>query len=218
MNRLSGHTILELVIATLVFSLFLFGAFTMFSFCLKNYRLIDTRSQAQNQAEIALSRIVSDLLSSDISSMVIGTSAEEYMVFETAIDPNTHEFKRDMKDPLWQGYVLYYTYPRDPNSIEKKLLRKYVPHTQTTTAKEMTSIALYLTGSCNSGEELRTVARDIYDLEIGINSNSYMVDINLVTWKSFSERRLAYQKDFSDNVARETVRLNMSVMLRNTRF
>jgi len=192
--------------------------FAILNFGFKNFRLINTKGEAQSQAEVALGRISSDLLTSDIKSMVIGTAIDNYMVFDTAIDPNTNLFVKDGKHPLWQGFVLYYTYSPDPNAICKKLMRKYVPHDHLTSPSKMTNIALYLTDTYNDfeKEELRIVAKDIYGLEISHHTNNLMVDIALVTWKDFLEERMAYQKDFSDVVAKETVRLKVSVLPRNT--
>ena len=213
-----GHTVLEMIIAVLIFSLFLFGTFAILSYSLKNYRLLDTRSEAQGQAEFAMTRVVKDLINTDISSLSIGTLEEEYMVFETAVDPNSQKFQKDLGLPLWQGYILYYTFPRDPNAVDKKLLKKYVPlGTSTTRAKKLTDIGLYLTDTFNPGEDLRTVAKNIYDLEFSIQDNEYIVDIYLVTIKKFSARRLAYDKDFADDAGQNKVKLKLSVMPRNSK-
>lgn len=216
-----GHTVLEMIIAIMVFSLFLFGLFAMMDFGFKNYRLIDTKGQAQGQAEVALARIASDLMTTDTDSLVVGTAMEEYLVFDTAVNPDTNAFEKDGRYPLWQGYVMYYTSPRTPGSINKKLMRKFIPHSKITTSQKMNqfaTMALYLTDTYNEleHEELRIVARDIYSLTVTENSNNLIVNISLVTWKDFSEKRLAYTKNFSDAVAQETVNLKLSIMPRNT--
>lgn len=213
-----GHTVLEMIIAVMVFSLFLFGVFAMLDFGFKNYRLIDTKGEAQGQAEVALGRIAGDLMTTDINSLVIGTAQEEYLVFDTAVNRDTNEFESDGKYPLWQGFVMYYTYPA--GSMNKKLMRKYIPHVPITMAQKMNqfaTMALYLTDTYNEleEEELRIVARDIYALNITY-TDKFIINIGLVTWKDFSEKRLAYTKNFSDNVAQETVNLKLSVMPRNT--
>lgn len=214
-----GHTLMEMVISIIVFSLFLMAAFLVFSFGLKTWKLIETKSDAQMQAELAMDRIINDLKSTDISSLVMGTSEEMYIVFETAwSDPSVPnpEFHKLGGYPEWQGYLLYYTCPDDTSTSEKKLLRKFVPHTPDTTAREMTDIHLYLVDTFNPGEDLRVVARNIYNLEFNSGINNFTVDIRLVTKKSFSEKRLAYEKDFSDNVAIDFVTLTASVVPRNT--
>lgn len=100
-------------------------------------------------------------------------------------------------------------------------MRKFIPHENRTTPKkiDIAKMSSYLTDTPplpSSGEELRTVARNIYSLDIAVNSNKYIVDLSIVTWKKFSETRLAYDKDFSDNVAQESVTLKASVMPRNS--
>jgi len=212
----SGYTILELVMAISIFSIFMIGVFSVFSFGLKSWKLVETKNDSQQQAEVALARILSDLKSSDISSLVTG---DEYIAFETAwSDPNAPDsnFKKLGGYPLWQGYILYYTFPRNPNSADKKLLRKYICHTPAISPMKMTDISIYLTDNPVNGENLRTVARNIYSLDAGIGTNNFVVDIILRTEKKFSEKRLAYEKDFSDDVGNDIVTLKASVSPRNT--
>ncbi len=213
----SGHSLMEMIITVLVFNLFLIGAFAVFSYGLKNWKLIETKSDVQNQAEIAMGRLLSDIISTDIATLVTGNSPVKYVAFESSVTSSGNVEKSN--DALvWKGYVLYYTSPSDNGKPQKKLLRKYIPHADRTTPKKinLTQMSLYLTDTCNTGEELKTVARNIYDMDISINPNKYIVDISLVTWKKFSETTLAYDKDFSKNVGQERVTLRASVMPRNT--
>ena len=217
MRKDKGHTVLELMIAFAVFSMFLLGIFAVINFGLKNYRLIDMKSEIRGSAQVAMGRILGELKSTDITSLVMGPAEEEYMVFETAVDPVTHKLEIVDRVPQWQGYVLYYTFPRDPNATDKMLFRKYVPHTPRTLAKKMTSIALYLNDTTNTGEELTTVTRNIYDMDISISTDGFVVNLDLTTNTDFADRRLAYQKDFSDDVAKGRFKVSASVMPRNTK-
>ncbi len=210
-----GYSILEMALAISLFSIFMAAVFSVFSYGFKSWKLIETKSDSQLQAEVALARIVSDLKSSDISSVVTG---DEYVAFETAwSDPNeTVTFKKLGGYPLWQGYILYYTFPRDSDAVNKKLLRKYINHSASGLATRMTDIDMYLTDNSVNDENLRTVARNIYDLQITTGTNRFIVDIILKTEKKFSEKRLAYEKDFSDNIAVDIVTLKASISPRNT--
>jgi hypothetical protein len=217
MKKITGNTLSEMLVGLIILGLFLTGAFIVFNFGLKNYGLINTKNETLNQAQIAVARMAKDVISTDISTLVIGTSQEEYMVFETAISPLDDKFKKDTNLPFWQGHILYYTYPRTVGTIDKKLMRKFVPHTGSTMPVEMTGIGSgnYLTNTYNTGEKLVTAARNIYDLDISI-SNNYIVDIKLVTWKKFTDIKLAYDKDFNKNLVNDTVVIKVSVMPRNT--
>lgn len=215
----TGHSLMEMLMVVIVFSLFLCGAFVVFSYGLKNYRLIDVKNETQNQAVVSVGRMMNDLLLTDISSLVHGTAMEEYMSFETAINISDNEFKKLSGSPYWQGYILYYTLPRDPSATEKDLIRKYVPlPAPDTMAKQMLSTVTYLTSAAGTGEKINTIARGIYDLDISINSDRSVVNIVLVVKKKFSAQKLAYDKDFSQEVGNDTVTIKASVMPRNTMY
>lgn len=219
LKKNSGHTVLELIMAVLLFGLFMLGAFSIFSFGLKNWRLMETKNDARMQALVAIGKITKDLKSTDISSLVIGAAKDEYLVFETAFsDPTSPDpiFHKNGGYPEWQGYVLYYTYPRDPNAVDKELMRKFVPHPPGTVAKVMTDIHLYLLDTALPGEDLRVIARNIYDLEFSNGNNDLIIDIELTTRKNFTEKRLAYQKDFTGDPGVELVVIKSSVIPRNT--
>jgi len=212
-----GHSLMEMIMVVIIFSLFLFGAFMVFSYGLKNYRLIDVKNETQNQAVVSVGRIMNDLILTDISSLVYGTAVEEYMSFETAISDN--EFKKLSGAPYWQGYILYYTYPGNPSATEKDLMRKYVTlSSPDTMPKQMLNTFSYLTSTAGTGEKINTIARGIYDLEISIDSEKSIVNITLVVKKRFSAKKLAYDKDFSENAGNDTVMIKASVMPRNTMF
>lgn len=218
-----GHTVLELVMAILIFSIFLACAFAVFSYGLKNWKLVETKGDVQNQAEVAMGRILSELTATDITTLIHNnTPPVSYVVFETALNSSTGAVEKENALIVWKGYVLYYTSPSDSGKPDKKLLRKYIPHENRTTPKQidLAKMSLYLTDSYNTGEELRTVARNIYSLDITINPNKYIVDLSIVTRKKFYEKkpggRLAYDKDFSDNAGQESVTLKASVMPRNS--
>lgn len=212
-----GHTLMEMLMAILVFNLFLIGAFAVFSYGLKSWKLVETKGDVQNQAEVAMGRMLSDLISTDITTLVTGNSPVKYVAFESAVNSSGNVEKLNASI-LWKGYILYYTSPSDAGKPSKKLLRKYIPHDDRTTPKQiaLAQMSLYLTDTCNTGEELRTVARNIYDLDISVNLNKYIVDISLVTLKKFSETKMAYDKDFSANIGQERVTFRASVMPRNT--
>ncbi len=219
--KLYGHTVMEMVMAILIFSIFLACAFAVFSYGLKNWKLVETKGDVQNQAEVAMGRILSDITATDITTIVTGTSPVHYVAFESAVNSSTGDVEKENAAIVWKGYVLYYTSPSDTGKPDKKLLRKFIPHVNRTTPKQIdvTKMSLYLTDTPpypGSGEELRTVARNIYSMDISVNPNKYIVDLSIVTQKRFSEKRLAYDKDFSDNVGHERVTLKASVMPRNS--
>ncbi|MEQ8224566.1 MAG: hypothetical protein ABRQ37_19765, partial [Candidatus Eremiobacterota bacterium] len=142
----------------------------------------------------------------------------------------------------WQSYILYYTYPRSSADDEfclkvdlksaspektpkKKLIRKVIKHTPSEVAKKLTNYKLYFTDSINppSSEGIigkpHILSKHIYNMDITTNSvdGNNGLDIKLEIVKSILEDRLAYVKDFSYNVGYETITLNGSVLLKNTK-
>ena len=105
----------------------------------------ETRSDIQGRAEVVMKRIINELqLSSAIgvqidtggNNMDMGDSVtrtvHEYVCFETPVKNGRvmYDSKKNGRNPLWQGYVIYYVEPQNVNnaSMTKKIYRKYVPH------------------------------------------------------------------------------------------
>lgn len=131
-NR-SGMTILEMAVATVVFSLFLMGLYAAIDVGLKSWQMGQSSSEVQQSGEMVVQRIISELTMTNIESVFI----DNYSIsFESAIDKNQFQIDNDsIGNPLWQAHIIYFTFP-DPNSPNpvppqgRTLYRRYVPHTQ----------------------------------------------------------------------------------------
>lgn len=127
MPRNQGHTIMELMIGTIVFVLFLGAIFATLDVGLKSWQIGEVRSDLQQSGEVAMKRLVGELLHSNAVSVQTGPD-NEFIVFETAVSPDDAEFKRDIMDlgaPEWQAYVAYYAVEDPDNTSSLILYRNY---------------------------------------------------------------------------------------------
>jgi len=121
----SGHTLIEVVIGTIVFVLFMAALYATLDVGLKSWQIGEVRAELQQSGEVAMKRLTGELLTS--SPISIKVDPEKYIVFETPIDPVDAQFKRDMVDlgiPLWQAHVVYYSI-YDPDEGHYVLYRNY---------------------------------------------------------------------------------------------
>ncbi len=130
----SGMTIVEMAVATIVFSLFLVGLYGAIDVGLKSWQIGQSSSEVQQSGEMVVQRIINDLTMTNIESVFI----QDYSIsFESAFDNHQFQIDNDLiGNPLWQGHIIYFTFP-DPNSSQpvpaegRTLYRKYSSHSQT---------------------------------------------------------------------------------------
>lgn len=124
--RQKGHTILELAMVVVIFSLFLIFIYTTFEVGLKTWQIGSIKSELQQSAEVAMKRIVRDLSMTTLATLVIGPSGD-YIAFENPVDYSTGQFSYDDQKrglPKWQGHIIYFTKPSQKNGLI--LYRRYV--------------------------------------------------------------------------------------------
>jgi len=147
-NR-KGITIVELIIVSIVFSLFLVAIYTILDAGLKSWNMGQTRTDLQNSGQVVIRRMVRELTMASQNSLmwdrngynralahIGGTDiVHEYIVFETPIRDSAFAYQEDnFGTPLWQGYIAYYVLPQDSDTASdgknppKILYRRYMPH------------------------------------------------------------------------------------------
>jgi prepilin-type N-terminal cleavage/methylation domain-containing protein len=231
-----GHTIIELMVTTAIFSIFLLALTAIFSTGLKSWNLVQNKIETQQESSICINFLMKDLRLTDDSTSAIGGKGYEYAVLQSAMnDKGVVEYDLYTGEPKWQSYILYYTLPRngfdvkmamDPNehkNTRKRLIRKVIKHTPFTKTK-LAGFELYfnepdalpLVGEEYMGKP-RVLSTHIYEIDLENNpDNKYAIDINIVISKSILENRLAFEKNFSDTAGQETMLIKNTVLLKNT--
>lgn len=238
-----GHSVLELFIAIIIFSLLMVLLMAVFDTGLKSWNTIEMKSDVQQKSLLSIDLLRKDLMFSDKSTLQIGGEGYEYIIMESAIgEDREFSFNHSNGSPQWQSYILYYTYPRSSAGDEfclkvdlksaspektpkKKLIRKVIKHNPSEVAKKLTTYQIYFTDSINPDPaegiigKPHILSKHIYNMDITENSvdENNGLDIKLTMVKSILEDRLAYVKDFSYNVGYETITLKGSVLLKNTK-
>ncbi|MEQ8224794.1 MAG: hypothetical protein ABRQ37_20920 [Candidatus Eremiobacterota bacterium] len=229
-----GHSTLELMMTTVIFSTFLLAITAIFSTGLKSWNLVQNKTETQQESSICMNFLQKDLSQSDRRTAIIGGKGKEYAILQSAMnDRGIIEYNHYTGDPKWQAYILYYTLPRDssdktcsitPSDERKRLVRKVIRHKAFTNTK-LTDFELYFyepnSPPMVTGEEYigmpRVLSRHIYEMILTDTPNSkFAIDINIILEKSILEDRLAFQKDFSENGGKEKIIRKSTIILKNT--
>lgn len=187
-----GHTLLELVIVCIVFSLFLLGVFTVLDVGLKSWQLGETKTDLHQKAEIVINRVVKDFSYSNMMSVEIENSGDpsrinEYISFETPVNNGNFEFdSNNYGSPVWQGYILYYIKPlrKDWSGQERTFFRQYIPRIDPDVSSapsihpKILGDALINFKIINPvSDNLRTVVKDIYEIDFNRTGNIVKVEV-----------------------------------------
>jgi len=231
---MKGHSILEVMMTTIIFSLFMFGLIAILDVGLKSWNMVDMKNEVQQEAIISMSYIARDLRLTDRFTAQIGGDGEEYAVFETAMGSDGYfNYDEVAGDPEWQAHIIYYTYPRDPvdklkaldkslpanKKVTKKLVRKIISHSPNCIAERLLNFDTYFTEP-KTGDpgEPRVLSDHIYSMSMEENDiNLDTLDITITITKNILEDRLAYNKTFDDGLVTEKMVVRNTVLLKNTK-
>jgi len=181
-----GLTILELVIASIVFCLFFAAVYATMDIGLKSWQLGESKTNIQQRVEILLNRIVKEVIFSNIFSLQIFNSSDpnnpSYLCFETAINKNNNEFTVDrsstgMGCPVWQGNILYYLQKDGKDASRKNIYRQFVDRDNPSIQPLKLSPITNFTSDISSSK-VRTVVKDIYSMELSIDENILTVKVS----------------------------------------
>lgn len=228
-----GHSTLELMLTTVIFSIFLLALTAIFSTGLKSWNLVQNKTETQQESSICMNFLLKDLFQSDRRTAILGGKGHEYAILQSAMnEKGVVEYNPFTGEPKWQAYILYYTLPRnssdktcsiDPNNERKKLVRKVIKHKKFTNTK-LAGFEIYLNepnAIPQPGEEYigtpRVLSKHIYEMILTDNpASTSAIDINIIIEKSILEDRLAFDKDFSENAAKEKIITKNTVIVKNT--
>ncbi|HPZ08905.1 MAG TPA: hypothetical protein PL110_12370 [Candidatus Eremiobacteraeota bacterium] len=221
---ISGVTLLELVIVTLVFSLFMFGVYTTIDVGMKSWQMGETKSNIYQKAMIAMNNIIRDFTGSNWITAQIenyGTpeTVNEYICFETSLDTVTNTYDVENGKPKWQGYIIYYIYPRvtlSPSTEKRDLYRRFKPRiNKDVNPFPLEDILLYIDKKSKAtNENLRLIAKDIYGIDFDQKGVSLFITITLKT-KIRKEASVMFSTGGNDNIGTELVKMTNSVIPRN---
>ncbi|MEQ8171827.1 MAG: hypothetical protein ABRQ38_23250 [Candidatus Eremiobacterota bacterium] len=241
-----GHSVLELMLTVIIFSIFLLALTAIFSTGLKSWNLVQNKTETQQEASLCNMFLVKDFRHTDQSTLTIGGKGYEYAILQSDINEfGASEYDQTTGKPKWQAYILYYTFPRskkgkefsmvltdpstipaglDPNNprLGKKLIRKILKHAPFIN-KKLTGFEIYFNDIDvkTAGEEYigkpKVLSRHVYEMDLKQNpDHENAIDIDIIIVKSMLEDRLAFTKDFSDSAGKEKVILKNTVILNNT--
>ncbi|HPZ08196.1 MAG TPA: hypothetical protein PL110_08785 [Candidatus Eremiobacteraeota bacterium] len=241
---MKGHSVLELILTMLIFSLFLLAMTQIFNVGLKSWNLIEMKTALEQESTLSLNLLKRDLFLSDNMTVQVGGKGKEFVIMESAVDEKgVFHYNEKTGVPVWQAFILYYTYPRDggdaklsisldlnnpepEKSPKKKLIRKIMRHNPSEVATRLTNYWLYFTDSISppiQGEDRigkpHILAKHMDKMVISESSvdSDNALDIELLLVKSILEDRLAYEKNFAYNVGYERLTIKGSVFLKNTK-
>lgn len=220
-----GHTIIEMIVSVIVFSLILIAIFEILNIGLKCWQLGDISTETQQSAEVAMKRIMGELKYSNTYTCECGIiNDSEYVTFDTALNGGRVEYEFYSQTPIWQSHIIYYTiYDPDSFSNTKILFRRYIPHFNGPLPRAFTNMPLvkpfpdFLTDNTNvSGSDdeiLKVVSRNVKKFEV-IKDINNLITINLICSRSMGEKKMAYEQNFDKNI-KTTINVSSSVAPRN---
>ena len=202
-----GHSLLEVVLSTIIFSLIMLTITALLNIGLKSWQIGETSIDVQNAAEVTLHRLTGELKLTSLGSCVI---EPDYIVFDSAID-DYGKFKIDSitRTPLWQNYILYYKYKADPNDDYSILYRKKLSHDVSSVANRATVDSNDLKPDTNS----RIVAKSVERFEVTRQGD--LLNIRLICSRKIGERKLPYNHDFDADKIKASIDILTSVFPRN---
>lgn len=216
-----GVTLLELVIVSFVFSLFLIGVYATLDMGMKTWQMGEVKSDVYLKARIALNNIIRDFAETSwLTTNIHGVSPDynEYLSFGTAINSSTGAFEPDPSNckPKWQGHIIYFIY-QDSTGKKQDLYRRFIPVSPPTThpiALTEAQILAAINRNEPGQEVLRTVAKDIYDIEFDTKNASLLITL---TFKEHirTEASVIFSPGGDSRKGTEVLEMTTSVTPRN---
>ena len=182
---------MELLISSIVLSLFLFAAYATLEIGLKSWQLGETKTDIHHKAEIVLSKVMKDfkqtnLITVDLDEM---TGFKQHICIETPVNNATGKIlinRINVGAPFWQGHVIYFLYPplNSSNYSEKKnLYRRYVPRPdarKNSLPEKLLNLPNYINTNDIAHTLLSVVAKDIYSISFDRNNDILSVEVSFI--------------------------------------
>ncbi len=208
-----GYNLLELTICIVIFFLFMTGIYTSFDVGLKSWQIGNTRSELQQSAEVAMKRLMSELIISTPVSMQM--VPDKYIAFESAVNPVEAKFERDESDlgvPLWQNHIIYYVLPEDSDSTKYILYRNFQTRTPGPTPQKLLNPELMCLSKGNIN--IKVLARNLSGVNFERSGN--VINITFKYRKRISTNAsVAFSSGGDKNKGIEELEIKNSVEPRN---
>lgn len=192
-NCMKGSSLVEIVIASLIFAIFMGAIFVVFETGLKSWQLGATKSDLHQKAEMILGRITKDFNYSNLYTAQIHHNGDpnelnEYICFETPVKSQDGTIELDEDNfgaPVWQGHVIYYIKPRfeENNNPETKriLYKSFVPRTPPYSRPVflINFPGTYIDNTLTTDDNVRVIARDLYSIDFNRDGISMSISVML---------------------------------------
>ena len=216
--QVKGHTLIEVIISILVYSLLLGTMVAVLSIGLKAWQLSEVRTDTQQSAEIAIQRLTNELKVTHRDTCQfdpVPSSGDYYICFEAAVKDGTFQIEGVTRKPVWQAHIIYYVLPDSENVKKKILYRREIPHFTSVVPKFLDTVTLegYLVEGDVSGNKPRVISRNVEKFEV-YDGGGTLLCINLECSKSLEERKLSYKQDFKKDI-KAKIQVSTSVSPRN---
>jgi hypothetical protein len=230
----SGLSIVEISVVTAIFSIFLLGFYIAIETGFKGWKIGIVKADIQTTSESVKKRLIKDI--ENASNLAIQTytaptiSDNSYICIDTPLYNGQLQKDPNSSNPLWQGYILYYTLD-DPEgtSYNKKILyRRYIPHEKVypyfsnniITATLLYNISDYISATVltpaekNEGQILTKIANRLYSVKF--SEDSGVIKIELV-FKDNIKQNKDYKISFNsgDKIGTETITVKHTIKPRN---
>mgnify|MGYP001209436884 FL=1 len=221
MSKISGHSLLEVIISIVIFSMIMSGVYATIDIGFKTWQLGEVKTDFYSRAKVVLSYITKDFkysnwISAKIENDGDPNSLNEYIVFESPMkDDGSIDIEPKNGKPLWQKYCYYFIYPSvksDGNAKKRTFYRRTTDRSpKNSTPMPLTAIGSnYLTDSSISDTTLRVIGKEIY----GINFEQIGTGL-IITIKFRANVREHQAVMFDNKNVTEVIELKASVIPEN---
>ncbi|MEQ8222248.1 MAG: prepilin-type N-terminal cleavage/methylation domain-containing protein [Candidatus Eremiobacterota bacterium] len=221
LKNILAHTLIEIIISILIFSLLMTGIYTAIDIGFKTWQLGEVKTDFYSRAKVILSYITKDFRYSNWISAKIDNdgdpnSLNEYIVFESPFkNDGSIDIEPKNGKPVWQKYMYYYIYPSvagDPAARNRTVYCRTAARTsKNSTAMPLDSISPdYLTDAKLSDTHVRVIGKEVYSIDFEQLGTGLIIKIKFRT--NVSEHRSVM---FDNKNVTEVIELKASVIPEN---
>lgn len=212
-----GHTLLEMVISIIVFSLVMITITALLNIGLKTWQIGETSTDSQNSAQVVLHRLTSELKIASRASCIFGydpDTGSNYIAFDSAMDRDGRfRINETTRTPEWINYIIYYTY-KEPGKKFKILYRKEKEHILSPVSKKPSiGYASDFPLDDDPSGNLKIMAQNVEIFEI--TERGDIINIHLICTRNIGDKKLPYEQDFDPENIKASIDILTSIYPRN---
>jgi prepilin-type N-terminal cleavage/methylation domain-containing protein len=231
-----GLTLIELMVVVSIFMLFLLAFYAVMEVGLKSWKIGEVRSDIQSTGETVIKRLISELQNGNSIALNAFTPSDPndpnaYICFETPVYDGEFQSDPNSGDPIWQGFVIYYTVKDNSDNYfnTKILYRRYIPHNISspykTTGKTVASLlpniesklVTSLTGTeVTQGQTLKRVCGRISYVKFKQVGSIVNIELSFIeNFRQSKDARVSFSQDGNFKTGTEKFILRNSVKPKN---